>query len=1396
MPRALKHLVAILFVLIVAGCGGGGCSGCSGCGMTPLAGGFAAENRIENAGSVRLTQSGIQFLQDNLGTLAKGILGKNGGNGGVLTFNVPTSSGKVAGFVGYSVCPDGPDPNGNPPKCVAEIDIGNAKLAISTADPHDIHITGPLPIRLRDLPVKLDFGFLGSTTIDVTLTGNNACPGDQADWDQIPLDVDISIEIDADPSHSRHGYSKVKVAKLNIDTSKLNNSIKICGNLLADILDALKGLVVGQLTGPLVGTLQSQIDKQLCMKSNPAVDPPCPTGTSDVNGTCRYGNTDQAECASIMLGTDGHIDLGKLLATISPGTKGGLDVLFAAGGELPSDNNPSITWGDLDPANNGATLGMYGGAQPMPISGCVRLSDIPLPTGIPIPAELYANTVDGWPQGLAGPHLGIAVSERFADYAMNGLYNSGLLCIGVSTETTAMLNSGTLGLLATSLKDLGIQREAQQIGLVIRPGAPPHVKFGNGTDPDKDPLIRVTMEKASFDFYIFSLDRFIRFMTATFDLDVPVNLDVTPAGLAPVIGTLGVNNGKVTNSELLKDDPASIAGALAAIIKGQVGQAIGGGIKPVDLSKQLASMGLTLTIPPSVKGKGSPGLRKLTKDKDNYLGIFATLGAAQQPYKIPPSRTMADVRGKQIDPAGLRLVTITPENVPSVALRLGSSLDDGSHEMEWQWKVDEGAWRPWTSARDVEVRDDWLRIQGKHVITVRSRVAGDTDSMDEDGVQVEVVVDAEPPAVQVGDLVDGKLSLRAFDRVSGDATEVRFRLDGGRWSEWRLASDAKLVDVGHAAKIAIEARDEEGNVGSTEQALIRGRAPADAAAAASGCGCTVVGQERTPAARLWLLGLALLGAAVRLGKRGRRAPASRTERIVGHGLRGALVAAIAGSWAGCNCGSTPDTTPTDTTTTSGAGGQAPDGGVCTTDNSCQQLNPGLIGSYSSAATAPDGSVWVAGYLEADWNDGNTNQWGDLVVGKYNGKTVDWQIVDGVPSDPPVDTTQYDPKGFRGGQTAPGDDVGLWTSIAVGSGGQPLVAYYDRTNKQLKLAAYDGSKWAVQKVESKSGSDIGRYSKLLLVNGVPTIAYLVIEPGQNGAVTSKVRVATAQSATPSEGAWTYEDAVVDPTAPCRAQFCADGTACVIATKLCTKTLDDKACGGACSSGSACTDQGGGKGGCVKVYDKSRIDSYPDAVGDYISIAALPAGGFGIAYYDRPNGNLGIARKTGGKWTSMIVDGELPDKTDTGDVGIGTSLFVDSKGDWHLSYVDGYAETVKYVKVAQGTKVGTYEVPDDGLSIGGQKFTDGQHLVGDDSHVYVTPSGEVHITYQDATSGTLHYAVGAPAGDKHTWTVKAIPQQGLFAGAFSSIVQVNGAVQLMNWWRTGGTSIKGDVAFVSP
>src|SRR5206468_1060065 len=93
-------------------------------------------------------------------------------------------------------------------------------------------------------------------------------------------------------------------------------------------------------------------------------------------------------------------------------------------------------------------------------------------------------------------------------------------------------------------------------------------------------------------------------------------------------------------------------------------------------------------------------------------------------------------------------------------------------------------------------------------------------------------------------------------------------------------------------------------------------------------------------------------------------------------------------------------------------------------------------------------------------------------------------------------------------------------------------------------------------------------------------------------------------------------------------------------------------------------------------------------------------------------------------------------DTGDVGVGASLFIAANGDWHVSYVNGFTEALQYVFVPGGNKPPLApEIIDDGRAVGGMPYGDGKHVIGDDSSINVDASGAVSVFYQDATAGTL-------------------------------------------------------------
>ena len=132
-------------------------------------------------------------------------------------------------------------------------------------------------------------------------------------------------------------------------------------------------------------------------------------------------------------------------------------------------------------------------------------------------------------------------------------------------------------------------------------------------------------------------------------------------------------------------------------------------------------------------------------------------------------------------------------------------------------------------------------------------------------------------------------------------------------------------------------------------------------------------------------------------------------------------------------------------------------------------------------------------------------------------------------------------------------------------------------------------------------------------------------------------------------------------------------------------------------------------------------------------------------------------------------------DIGDCGQGLSLAVDSVGVWHLSYIDGTEETLRYAHVVD--RLVSTSVIDDGATDGTTAHADGRHIVGDDSSIGVTTSGEVRVAYQDATSQRAMLARQSAEG---TWTVSVL--DGSDHSGFWLVHLVDGErSDVATWWR---------------
>ncbi len=1369
----LRRLGVIGFVLFVLACSGGGCSsGCAGCGVTPLPGGFPKASAITNAGSARVTRAGLDFMQANLGAIAGKALG-----GGTETFAISKSSDDLGLGNSVTICAS-PDST----QCVADINIAGAALTLTAVHPDSLTITGTIPVKVEDIPVEVYIFTIDTCTIHASLgTGGNCDANVQ--YTNVP--VTVTLPLVAETIAPRDGYTKIDTANATISANIASSQINFCGGFCADIASALQSFLVGQLTGPLNSQLKSAIQTELCTKTNTALSPSCPTGTHDNGGTCYY-DSQATTCVPILLGLDGHVDLSGFLASISPGTAGGLDFVLASGGDAIASTSLGVNTPD---STNGLTLGLMGGGLPNPQSSCVPVYNNAIPTGIPIPDEMQDNTVSPWPQNDNGPDLGIALAGRYLNFMFGSVYNSGALCLGISTDQFSQLQSGLLSVLIPSIKRLTFEQKPGPVAITTRPQQPPVATIGGGTDINTDPLLSISLKQFAIDFYVWSDDRYVRAMTFTGDLTIPVNLStaIDPktnpnGGLLPAIGTVGVANPTVTNNELLVDGPEQVATGLGSLFGAIAGQ-LTGSLKPIDLSSSLASFGLGMTIPDG-------GIRKISKGSDDFLAIFADLALAKQ-NALQQADVQAQIVNLKVFPEAMTLAGADRSKEPIMTVHTSSSLDNGTNAVDYSYAIDQGAHSEWTSGRDFTIQNDSLYMQGKHTLSVWARLHGQELSQSAQPAQVPFTIDVLAPEIVLSENDDKSLHVESWDYVS-DVTALKMRWHATdasgnptAWTAWGSIADIP-ANAFNGASVTVEVEDEEGNVGSQSSDLIRGK-PDPTLGSASSCSACTIGKSPTQTG--WAYGLPVLAGLLGLFLRRRRShprEAARRpfdKRVVAIGV----IAIAAALFPGCNCSGSP--------TTQGCGSDCKQ----TCDDA---LVEGLIGAYTSLAVDKSGTIWVAGYNDSD---GSQNLYGDLVVGKWDpAKTaVQWESVDGVPAVPQGQCPGADPTGWRGGVEDPGPDVGLWTSMLLDPSSQnPMIAYYDATNAQLKFASYDGSKWNIHVVSEKAGADQGRYVKMIFVNNNPVVAFLGMEAGNGGYTRSRVIVGRASKPIPAEPTdWTFEDAAVDEADPCQPQFCTTSQACLetsgTTVGICTTTVTG--CNPACSSSQACVNVTNAAT-CVDALNTSTyFPSYPTGLGDYVSLANGP-NGLGIVVYDRFHGNLIGVTDANAKWNATILDGQTGTGStakDTGDDGIAADLVITSNGDWNVVYVNGIQEHLQFITWpgGAGTPLAP-EIVDDGYN-NGQAYPDGQHIVGDDANMQIDSSGNVTVVYQDSTAGALRVATGAPSGAAHKWTAKTVAQTGKFAGFFPKFV--TGTAQVANWFRTSdvtdGTEA-GDVTLVTP
>lgn len=1356
MWSMLRRVYWIVAVILISGCSGGGCSGCAGGAITPIPGGYplTPETRIPRAAQIRLTETGLAQVQ----AVAPSLLGGFVGSG----IDVPRTSQNLS--VGRAlICPSG--------TCRINVSLPDSALQLGFSEPNAINanvrviVDGNIPLTacLGSCSDSCGGTFcarVASPTLRVN-TRNGSHP-------YIGLRTRATIRRDTHPP--RQNYHRADIVSPTGSGDAIQEApgegiedadVTCSDSWICGIVNLLRGTIINQFRGQLAGALGPVTDA-LAQSSDP--NPPgCPAGTTARSGNCYYADN---TAVPMLLGTDGRGNFGALLASVAPGAQANLSYVLAAG-----DNSA-----DGQVVNGGMTINAFGAFQSLGHNACVPRVAAPRIPEIPEYMALRANTVPGTSTPI---DFGLGISEDFLNYAAFQMWDAGMLCLGLGTSVSQQLNAGTFSVLPalSSLRAVLFPNTTGPVAIVMRPQQPPNVRLGRGTNIDSDPTMLLRLPSLALDFYAWSEERYVRFMTMTTDANVGINLVVDTGGLRPQLGTLHTENVRVTNNTLISGNPALIGASLQAILGPAIGMVAGSlpviAIPSIPVPGSMgASLGdITINVPPS-------GVQGVTEGSARFLGIFAGLrfvAASGMPLSLQLDTTAA-LEGVRVNQELYRSIEgLRAENLPRVAFTVGTPNDFG-RGVEYAYRVDRGTWSGWSTQTRYDVQDAAFLFPGRHTVAVRARVEGQPDTADTEPAVFDVVIDGAPPSLTAR-LEGGRVVAEGTDESSTPGQlEYAFQFDDGAQSAW--GHDASAAIPEGATRVRVLVRDAAGNVTErviSRQSLIRGGPTTDEGG--SGCGCRVAGAGSDSNGGLGLLGLLGLGVAIGSRRRARR----RVAAAVALGLGAAATGCASTDSStdipdsGMNTGDTGVTPPQDTGPSECPSGQnlCASSGMCTTPPACPDcmagfmasgsptynasactydtsscmcaplppLSVGAVGSHLHAASGSDNALWLSAYSPGDPTE--NSRYGDLVVGRWNTSTmrVDWVHVDGVPADGMVtgDTT-----GWRGGVSTPGDDVGRFNSIALDAMGRPRVAYWDTTHDKLKFASFDGTRWSSHTVDA-NGSN-GRYASLvLLADGTPVIAYRAVDVGMDGSVRAVVRVARANGASPGRSAdWTIADVGALASA-CRAADCAMGQACVESTGRCTATASG--CSPACGSGSACV---GGR--CADVFDASYIEGVtPGAL--YINLLADSMGRLSLVWYHRDRGNLMFARGNamGTFAAPTVLDGEGAMRADTGDRGIYASARLDAMGNLHVAYVDGWAERLMYLRVVDGAPMGAPREVDDGAGLGTTPFDDGKHIVGDSAAVDVASDGTVRVAYQDSTAGTLRLATLAPMGMAFTRSV---------------------------------------------
>ncbi|MGM0554907.1 MAG: hypothetical protein ACQEVA_00825 [Myxococcota bacterium] len=1359
------------------------------------------DKTVPLGGQIRVTDSGLQFLGDQVPTLIEQV------QPGGLSFCLPADdSGNPA------LCNDGRTCTNGNPGCQLDLEISESNIEPNPDDTLDVGITiGGLGGKNAngDKLDELYFEYDQLWTTTCTAHFYDKISGDSSVPAQIPAVLPVTFKVD---QNSPTNDTRIELGDVQIEGEVTDYvDFDLSGGIDCGIADFFSGLLNGTINDQLAGQLETIINEveaeQLCRTCGDQ-DPACPgnstCGEQAGIPVCQYQDE---SCAPTPFGIEGNLKLGSVIGDFSENPQAGVHTFARLGDKADVDT--------------GLNLAMRTGFQQEQDARCIPIDPTARPSfdAIADSDSIYTDQRSGGESFM----VGIGLHKRAVEHMLWSTWASGALCLQVSGADIDQLSPQTLGLLLPSLKEITDPKSLLFLKLV--PQKPPKAVLGANTVTEsgdsydiEDPLMTIDWKDLDIHFYAYSQDRFLRLFSLRADLEIPVALAADGQGsIIPVLGDLenAVTNIRPVKTELLEEDPQRLVDLVPTLI-GQALPGLAGSLnEPIELPEFFGlAIGLDQDDITSV-------------DNNTMIALYADLvEVSQTNFMATLDTNIVDskVDTSEWTDSGIPRPKVTLEVFGSTPIDNVGTVERG---IEFSYRVDGGNWSLFHRSEELVIQDPALVLQGHHTIDVRARYRGEPGSVETEYASVTVPVDYQKPDFSI-ERSGAIVSLEATDVVD-DELEYRYRIvddmGGSDWTAWSTEASIDLAEIGAPERLRLVAqvRDDAGYVAEDEQNIdwdpnamadpIEENSPAQDDRR---FGCSA-GGDSSPVGPF---GLMLLFGALGLAVLRRNRKIARNATVL---------IAVLGIFAASGCKSDDKSgdgwqpgDPCDPACTEGQEcidnmcqdvdecsaaddcDACPDGQAATcSDGTCecrtlceagceegqfccydtdmcqdipdpcadQMCDPGFKPEATSTGTADSSTCEVTGgacecvslpplplgnhgqYASVAQNDNVSavsvynKTYGDLMVGLVaDDGTVEWSFVDGVPEDGDIEGSLTGP---RGGVGDDGPDVGTHTAITVDSNDTLHVFYRDEDNGTLKYArgtsGDDAYTWEVEEVDAEG--DTGYFTDAVIRDGALHAVYSAKEvKNAEDAWVTQMRHASFQ----------VDDALADlslsPTViladdsanPCGSD-CAAGQECFLSDATCVQQTGD--CTDTCGDGLECRNAQ-----CDPIYVAPPIQ-YPNMVGLFNDLT-LTSDGLLLVFHDNRQQVVGWSKYAEGTWDEPSFLG--------GSSGPYASGMVDADGNIHLAYMDTDAKALVYQQVG-GSGVET-------VASGVRDTSDGYILadIGEDVHLRVKSDGTVQVLFQDATWHKLHVATRSTSGD---WTVDTLAEPGdPYSGAHGLYIDV--------------------------